>query len=100
MELSFVALKLVIRTIKKWLLPIFILEMHSSPYKQMVAKTIVVLIDQLRLLRCFINGLVGFAFPKYDTDTCVTTVTVSSTDFTFDVRFLPLDKTCMKEESS
>ena len=36
-----------------WKLPLFILGVHSSPYVYSVSKTVVDVMDQLRLLRCF-----------------------------------------------
>ena len=81
-----------------WDLPIFILEVHSSPYKNSVSKTAADVLDQLRLLRCFdkdIEECVGFTFPKYPTatagnETCVTKVTVSFKKFRFLVHLTPL----------
>ena len=52
---------------KEWMLPLFILEIHSSPYKNTVSQTAADVIDQLRLLRCFnenIQECVGFTFPE------------------------------------
>ena len=37
----------------EWDLPLLVLEVHSSPYKNSVSQTAMDLIDQLRLLRCF-----------------------------------------------
>ena len=84
---------------ENWNLPIFILEVHSSPYKNSVSKTAADVLDQLRLLRCFdkdhIDKCVGFTFPKYPTETlnnktCVTKVTVSFKGFEFFVDLAPL----------
>jgi len=82
----------------RWQLPLFILEVHSSPYQKSLAKTAVVVLEQLRLLRCFnwnIPECVGFTFPKYSVKSFVTKVTVS-----FDIdniqyfvlRFMPVKK--------
>lgn len=83
---------------ENWDLPIFILEVHSSPYKNSVSKTAADVLDQLRLLRCFnkdIKECVGFTFPKYPTatgneTTCVTKVTVSFNKYKFLVHLAPL----------
>ena len=91
---------------KQWNVPIFILEVHSSPYKYSVAKTAVDVIDQLRLLRCFdanISKCVGFTFPKFSKDnienkTCVTKVTVSFKDFKFCIHLSPLQISNVKSE--
>ena len=59
---------IVFRHFKDWKVPIFMIEIHSSPS---VAKTAVDIIDQLRLLRCFdsnITKCVGFTFPKFSND--------------------------------
>ena len=90
----------------QWMLPLFILEIHSSPYKNTVSQTATDVIDQLRLLRCFdanIQKCVGFTFPKYPTDncsnqTCVTKVTVSFQKFKFVITLTPLQKAHVKAE--
>lgn len=74
-----------------WDLPIFLLEAHSSPYKNSVSHTASNVLNQLRLLWCFndtIKECVGFTFPKFPTDdsqnkSFITKVTVSFTNYTF-----------------
>ena len=83
-----------------WKLPLFFIEVHSSPYKNTVSQTAVDVLDQLRLLRCFspnIQECVGFAFPKYGTRSVVTKVKVSFENFRFVIRLLPLTSTTVKE---
>lgn len=78
---------------QRWKLPLFCLEVHSSPYRNSVSKTAVDVLDQFRLLRCFnpdIPECVGFTFPKYSDKTFVTKVKVSFEKFTFAVRLFPL----------
>ena len=81
--------------------PLLLLEIHSSPYKNSVSQTAVDVLDQLRLLRCLnpeVTHCVGFTFPKYATSTdefktCVTKVSVSFTcvkKMMFQVTFEPL----------
>ena len=75
----------------EWKLPLLIVEVHSSPYRNTVSQTAVDVLDQLRLLRCFnanIAECVGFTFPKYPTttasnDSFVTKVSVSYESFQF-----------------
>lgn len=80
---------------RDWKLPLFILEVHSSSYKNSVSKTAVDVMDQLRLLGCFnaeIPECVRFTFPKYEAKTFVTKVTVSfdSENLIFVVHLVPL----------
>ena len=84
----------VLRKFQGWDLPIFMLEVHSSPYKNSVSHTAADVLEQLRLLRCFNNTIkecVGFTFPNFNNKTCVTKVTVSFTDYKFVVRLTPLE---------
>ena len=91
---------------KEWKLPLFILEEHSSPYKNSVSQTAVDVLEQLRLLRCFNRNIaecVGFTFPKYPTDsdshkTCVTKVTVRFQNFQFAVSLAPLELKSVRKE--
>ena len=59
--------------------PLLMIEVHSSPYKNTVSQTAVDILDQFRVLRC-IGGMPkeisGFTFPKYGEKTCVTKVKV------------------------
>ena len=88
----------ILRKFNCWNIPVFILEVHSSPYKHSVAKTADGLINQLRLLRCFdsnIDKCVGFTFPKFasgnsDNRSFVTKVTVSFKNCRFQIHLLPL----------
>ena len=76
-----------------WKLPLFFIEVHSSPYKDSVSKTAVDVLDQLRLLCCFnpnIQECVGFTFPKYVVKSLVTKVTVSFENIQFAIRLVPL----------
>ena len=83
---------------KEWKLPLLILEVHSSPYKNSVSQTAADVLDQFRLLRCFnphIPECVGFTFPKYATTeatntTCVTKVTVGFEQWQFMLQLHPL----------
>ena len=82
-------------------LPLFILEVHSSPYKNSVSQTAVDLLQQFRLLRCFdhnYNTCVGFTFPKYGEKTAVTKVIVSFEQFQFMIRLKPLCIDVVKDE--
>ena len=58
-----------------------------------MSKTVVNVLDQFRLLRCFnpdIPECVGFTFPKYSDKTFVTKVKVSFEQFKFAVQLFPL----------
>ena len=88
----------ILRKFNCWNIPVFILEVHSSPYKYSVAKTADGVINQLRLLRCFdstIDKCVGFTFPKFangnsDNRSFVTKVTVSFKNYQFQIHLSPL----------
>ena len=88
----------VLRKFNCWNIPVFILEVHSSPYKYSVAKTADGVINQLRVLRCFdstIDKCVGFTFPKFasgnsDNRSFVTKVTVSFKNCQFQIHLSPL----------
>ena len=91
---------------REWKLPLFILEVHSSDYRNTVSQTAIDLIDQFRLLRCFNQNIVqcvGFTFPKYPepsalNKSCVTKVVVTFECFEFIVRLFPLDISDVKKE--
>ena len=91
---------------REWKLPLLILEVHSSDYRNTVSQTAVDLIDQFRLLRCFnqnISECVGFTFPKHPEGSapdkfCVTKVVVSFERFKFVVRLFPLEISDVKKE--
>ena len=96
----------VLRKLREWHLPIFMLEMHSSPYRNSVSHTAANVLDQFRLLRCFndnIKECIGFTFPKYPTDksankSCVTKVTISFKEYMFVIKLTPLKTADVKKE--
>ena len=58
-------------------LPFLIVEVQSSPFHHSLSKTVVGLIDQLRLLRNYrqdITHWTGFTFPEYKDKECVAKV--------------------------
>ena len=74
-------------------LPLLIVEVQSSLFKQSVCKTVVDLIDQLRLLRNYstdISQCTGFTFPEFKGMECVAKVHVEWKDFSFHVDYTPL----------
>jgi len=81
-------------------LPIMHIEVHSGKgsveYKNTLAKLLVVMIDQLRLLRNYQNGLseiVGFVFPNVEMASFVTKLTLRWTSgFQFQYCLTALDK--------
>ena len=91
----------VLKKFREWHLPIFTLEMHSSPYKNSLSHATANVLDQFRLFCCFnatIKECVGFTFPKYPTDksdnkSCVTKVTVSFIQHMFVIKLTP--KSCL-----
>ena len=90
----------VLKQFDEWMVPILLLEVHSSPYKNSVSKTAVDVIDQLRLLRSFnphIHECSGFTFPKYREPSFVTEVRVTFSGFRFKVSLQPLKREEVKE---
>jgi len=89
-----------------WDIPVFILEVHLSPYKHSVAKMADGVISQLRLLRCFnttIDKFVGFTFPKFASSNShnrsfVTKVTVSFKNCQFEINLSTLSIQDVKKE--
>ena len=74
-------------------LPLFIVEVQSSPYSRSLTKTIVSVIDHLRLLSNYneeIHKCTGFTFPDFDSKVCVTKVEVEWKNFRFNVTLTPL----------
>ena len=69
-------------------LPLLIVEVQSSPYSNSLSKTVVDLIDQLRLLRNY--KCTGFTFPDFSHKVCVTKVEVEWKDLSFCSTFTPL----------
>ena len=82
-------------------LPLCILEVHSSPYKNSVSQTAVDVLQQFRLLRCFnhnITECIGFTFPKYGTKSAVTKVRVCVELVELVVHLKPLKLTEVQHE--
>lgn len=74
-------------------LPLLIVEVQSSPFAHSVSKTVVGLIDQLRLSRNYgrdINHCIGFTFPEYKGKECVAKVHIEWKDLSFHVSYTPL----------
>ena len=82
-------------------LPLCILEVHSSPYKNSVSQTAVDVLQQFHLLRCFnhnITECIGFTFPKYGTKSAVTKVRVYCENVELVVHLKPLKFTEVQHE--
>ena len=74
-------------------LPLVIVEVQSSPFRYSVSKTVVGLIDQLRLLRNYrrdISHCIGFTFPEYKEKECVAKVRIEWKDLSFHISYIPL----------
>lgn len=88
---------------KKELVPIMVIEVHSGTYKSTVCKTVSNVIDMFRLLRLYnkdVSDMIGFVFPRMETDTGVTKVTVKfdPTNFCFKVHLDKIAITNVKKE--
>lgn len=82
-------------------LPLCIFEVHSShDYDQLVCKTIIGVITQLRLLRHFadIDSCIGFTLPKRDKKSGVTRVEVTWTELHFMYSLKSLEADDVKQE--
>ena len=74
-------------------LPLLIVEVQSSSYSKSLCKTVVGLIDQLRLLRNYntqIQECTGFTFPDFHQKVCVTKVEIEWKNFCFNATYTPL----------
>ena len=74
-------------------LPLLIVEVQSSPFHRSVSKTVVGLIDQLRLHRNYnteITQCTGFTFPEYKDKECVAKVCIKWSKFSFYIEYTPL----------
>ena len=74
-------------------LPLVLVEVQSSLFRDSLCKTAVDLIDQLRLLRNYdprINHCTGFTFPDFKSQVCVAKVLVEWKSFCFNISYTPL----------
>ena len=74
-------------------LPLVLVEVQSSPFRDSLCKTAVDLIDQLRLLRNYdrrINHCTGFTFPDFKSRVCVAKVLAKWKSFCFNISYTPL----------
>ena len=72
--------------------PVLIIEVHSTPYKDSLHKLSYVLVEQLKFLKNAdksINEVRGFCFPKSSEDSCVClmTVTWNVALFRFEIKY-------------
>lgn len=76
-------------------IPVLVIEVHSSPYKNTLRKLSLVLVELLRFLKNAdegINEVCGFCFPKSSEASCVCQMTVSwdVESFRFEVKYSAL----------
>ena len=74
-------------------LPLILVEVHSSPFNATVKKTVLGVVDQLRLYRMHDSSItccVGFAFPKIGVPQCVVKVSVTWENMGFNYTVTPI----------